>query len=505
MFDEIPTNGITIDINSDNTCNVDEVVIPDSPSERNRLEEFKPLKKKILPTFEPQMEATESQSANDDFDLQRIATDSFLSREVRSLETIAIGVTVAYSKDNSPMKLDLAVDADGLEENGVRKEEIEFSMQTFPLATYNGMGSQNQLQHVFKEMPIEEDRFVGKTSNTDGNNEESVLNRVEKNDEILVEADLSAVESKAVQKGATQHKKVEPVLILYDSQSTKNLILGGVGMKPIILCVNRNVVLWDLSSSFTSSKEEFEKPMAISYVQKLQELSNSALISTLTTSLTDAQLSILGHDKIKEWSSLVWLLKLACQYFEKLCPLFDTEILWKNSGAHFSQFCSGDQHFEQLLSGEELLAITTKVLLLVLRRNLITGAFSKIPFDPGVVNSSFSHITLEGKGGFIGRCNCQNHDVGVQSCCWGSFYMDDFKCGVKHDFLVYHFAHEHFYKRSWQENCKKNYRRYTSRIVDTSYGKGDSGNLNSPLSPLTGVILRVIQVVCSNLILSDHG
>lgn len=35
--------------------------------------------------------------------------------------------------------------------------------------------------------------------------------------------------------------------------------------------------------------------------------------------------------------------------------------------------------------------------------------------------------------------------------------------------------------------------------------KGTLNNLNSPLSPLTDVILRVIQAACSSLVLSVHG
>lgn len=50
-----------------------------------------------------------------------------------------------------------------------------------------------------------------------------------------------------------------------------------------------NVVLWDLSSSFILSKEGFGNSIAIASVHKLQELNNSALISTLTASLTDEE------------------------------------------------------------------------------------------------------------------------------------------------------------------------------------------------------------------------
>lgn len=73
------------------------------------------------------------------------------------------------------------------------------------------------------------------------------------------------------------------------------------------------------------------------------------------------------------------------------------------SNMRFSQYGVVDQHLKHFLTGGELLTIATEFLLPLLGRNLIMGNFSEIPFDPGVVISSFPHITLEDKVGLIGK------------------------------------------------------------------------------------------------------
>lgn len=51
------------------------------------------------------------------------------------------------------------------------------------------------------------------------------------------------------------------------------------------------VELWDLSSNFIFSEDDVGKNRALASVQKLQELNNAVLISTITTELTKEQLS----------------------------------------------------------------------------------------------------------------------------------------------------------------------------------------------------------------------
>jgi ubiquitin-activating enzyme E1 len=51
------------------------------------------------------------------------------------------------------------------------------------------------------------------------------------------------------------------------------------------------VELWDLSGNFVFSEDDVGKNRALASIQKLQELNNSVVISTLTTELTKEQLS----------------------------------------------------------------------------------------------------------------------------------------------------------------------------------------------------------------------
>ncbi|KDP45776.1 hypothetical protein JCGZ_17383 [Jatropha curcas] len=69
----------------------------------------------------------------------------------------------------------------------------------------------------------------------------------------------------------------------------KNLILAGV--KSVTLHDEGAVELWDLSSNFIFSENDVGKNRALASVQKLQELNNAVVVSTLTTELTKEKLS----------------------------------------------------------------------------------------------------------------------------------------------------------------------------------------------------------------------
>ncbi|OUZ99153.1 Ubiquitin/SUMO-activating enzyme E1 [Macleaya cordata] len=73
------------------------------------------------------------------------------------------------------------------------------------------------------------------------------------------------------------------------AEIAKNLILAGV--KSVTLHDEGTVDLWDLSSNFIFSEDDVGKNRAVASVQKLQELNNSVVISTITTTLTKDQLS----------------------------------------------------------------------------------------------------------------------------------------------------------------------------------------------------------------------
>lgn len=51
------------------------------------------------------------------------------------------------------------------------------------------------------------------------------------------------------------------------------------------------VELWDLSSNFFFTEDDVGKNRALACVQKLQELNNAVLISTITSELTKEKLS----------------------------------------------------------------------------------------------------------------------------------------------------------------------------------------------------------------------
>ncbi|KAF8396973.1 hypothetical protein HHK36_018610 [Tetracentron sinense] len=73
------------------------------------------------------------------------------------------------------------------------------------------------------------------------------------------------------------------------AEIAKNLILAGV--KSVTLHDVGTVELWDLSSNFIFTEDDVGKNRALASVQKLQELNNAVVISTLTTKLTKEQLS----------------------------------------------------------------------------------------------------------------------------------------------------------------------------------------------------------------------
>ena len=76
---------------------------------------------------------------------------------------------------------------------------------------------------------------------------------------------------------------------LYGLFAAKNLILAGV--KSVTLHDEGTVELWDLSSNFIFTEDDVGKNRALASIQKMQELNNSVVISTLTTELTTEQLS----------------------------------------------------------------------------------------------------------------------------------------------------------------------------------------------------------------------
>ncbi|KAK9124596.1 hypothetical protein Sjap_014198 [Stephania japonica] len=69
----------------------------------------------------------------------------------------------------------------------------------------------------------------------------------------------------------------------------KNVILAGV--KSVTLHDEGTVELWDLSGNFIFSESDVGKNRALASVQKLQELNNAVIISTLTERLTEEKLS----------------------------------------------------------------------------------------------------------------------------------------------------------------------------------------------------------------------
>uniref|UniRef100_A0A0E0R346 THIF-type NAD/FAD binding fold domain-containing protein n=1 Tax=Oryza rufipogon TaxID=4529 RepID=A0A0E0R346_ORYRU len=73
------------------------------------------------------------------------------------------------------------------------------------------------------------------------------------------------------------------------AEIAKNLVLAGV--KSVTLHDDDNVELWDLSSNFFLTEKDVGQNRAQTCVQKLQELNNAVIISTITGDLTKEQLS----------------------------------------------------------------------------------------------------------------------------------------------------------------------------------------------------------------------
>ncbi|XP_068667888.1 ubiquitin-activating enzyme E1 1-like isoform X2 [Aristolochia californica] len=73
------------------------------------------------------------------------------------------------------------------------------------------------------------------------------------------------------------------------AEIAKNLVLAGV--KSITLHDEGTVEMWDLSSNFFFSEDDIGKNRALACVQKLQELNNAVIISTMTKKLSKEQLS----------------------------------------------------------------------------------------------------------------------------------------------------------------------------------------------------------------------
>ncbi|TYI16190.1 hypothetical protein ES332_A08G237900v1 [Gossypium tomentosum] len=73
------------------------------------------------------------------------------------------------------------------------------------------------------------------------------------------------------------------------AEIAKNLILAGV--KSVTLHDEGVVEMWDSSSSFVFSENDVGKNRALASLQKLQELNNAVVISTITTTLTKQKLS----------------------------------------------------------------------------------------------------------------------------------------------------------------------------------------------------------------------
>ena len=79
-------------------------------------------------------------------------------------------------------------------------------------------------------------------------------------------------------------------------------------------------------------------------------------------------------------------------------------------------------------------------------------------------------------------------------CRNGDRYAGEYFGDKIHGFGVYHFANGHCYEGSWHEGRKQGYGMYKFKNGDTRCGEWASGNLNTPLPPLTDVVLRVVQV-----------
>lgn len=86
------------------------------------------------------------------------------------------------------------------------------------------------------------------------------------------------------------------------------------------------------------------------------------------------------------------------------------------------------------------------------------------------------------------------YNIYVFSCRNGDRYAGEYFGDKIHGFGVYHFANGHCYEGSWHEGRKQGYGMYTFRNGDTRCGEWDSGNLKTPITPLTDAVLGAVQV-----------
>lgn len=84
------------------------------------------------------------------------------------------------------------------------------------------------------------------------------------------------------------------------THAAKNLVLAGV--KSVTLHDEGLVELWDLSGNFLFSENDVGKNRALASVQKLQELNNAVVVTTLTSKLTKERLSDFQVIYMSLWS-----------------------------------------------------------------------------------------------------------------------------------------------------------------------------------------------------------
>lgn len=110
---------------------------------------------------------------------------------------------------------------------------------------------------------------------------------------IDIDEDLHSRQLAVYGRETMQHLFASNILISgmqgLGAEIAKNLILASV--KSVTLHDGGIVELWDLSSNFAFSENDVGKNRALASVQKLQELNNAVLVSTLTTKLTKEHLS----------------------------------------------------------------------------------------------------------------------------------------------------------------------------------------------------------------------
>lgn len=80
-------------------------------------------------------------------------------------------------------------------------------------------------------------------------------------------------------------------------------------------------------------------------------------------------------------------------------------------------------------------------------------------------------------------------------CCRnGDRYAGEYFGDKVHGFGIYHFANGHCYEGSWHEGQRQGYGTYSFRNSEAKCGEWDAGTLKHPLSPLSDVVLQVVEV-----------